>query len=79
LPGDKKRVQILEISGIKVDTPFFIIDKKLAAYQTAETLESSLENQKGFVSYYILDGDSVWLEKLEKYLQTFSEQLNPSL
>ncbi len=53
----------------------FIIDKELEAYQTAEALESSLENQKGFVSYYILDGDPVWLEKLDKYLRSFNQQL----
>lgn len=53
-----------------------IIDRNLVAYQSAESFESSLINQKGFVSYYFLDGDPNWLRQLGKYRQIFNEQLH---
>ena len=52
-----------------------IIDKNLAAYQAAEGLEAALVNQKGFVSYYFLDGNPEWLEQLEEYRQIFKDRL----
>lgn len=53
-----------------------IIDRNLVAYQSAESFETSLINQKGFVSYYFLDGDPDWLRQLGKYRQIFNEQLH---
>ncbi len=44
-----------------------IIDPNLAAFQVAEELEIALVNQKGFVSYYFLDGNPKWLERLDEY------------
>ena len=52
-----------------------ITKKDLTAFQTAETLASSLVNQKGFLSYYFIDGDPDWLRQLEEYRQVFNEQL----
>ncbi|BBO79592.1 hypothetical protein DSCO28_01580 [Desulfosarcina ovata subsp. sediminis] len=52
-----------------------ITDKNLAAFQSAESLEIALVNQKGFVSYYFLDGNPDWLVQLEKYRRIFREQL----
>jgi len=53
-----------------------IIEKDMTAFQTAEALASSLINQKGFVSYYFIDGDQQWLRQLEEYRQVFNERLN---
>ena len=53
-----------------------LIDRNVAAFQAAEALETALVNQKGFVSYYFLDGDPDWLRKLERYRQVFKERLN---
>jgi len=53
-----------------------IIEKDLKAFQAAEALETSLVNQKGFVSYYFIDGDQQWLKQLGKYRQVFNERLN---
>ncbi|TET86284.1 MAG: histidine kinase [Desulfobacteraceae bacterium] len=53
-----------------------IIDKNVAAFQAAEALEIALVNQKGFVSYYFLDGDPDWLRQLGEYRQIFRERLN---
>jgi len=52
-----------------------IIDKDLAAFQSAETLENSIVNQKGFVSYYFMDNDPEWLRQLGEYRQIFRERL----
>ncbi len=52
-----------------------IIDRNLEAFQTAESLEIALVNQKGFLSYYILDGDPDWLRQLGEHRQVFKEKL----
>ncbi|MBW1773585.1 MAG: MCP four helix bundle domain-containing protein [Deltaproteobacteria bacterium] len=52
-----------------------IVEENLAALQTAEALETALVNQKGFVSYYFLDGDPEWLRRLGEYRQHFKERL----
>jgi len=52
-----------------------IIDKNVTALQVAESLEAAIVNQKGFVSYYYLDGDSDWLSQLDNYRRIFSTRL----
>ncbi len=52
-----------------------ITDENLVAFQSAESLEIALVNQKGFVSYYFLDNNPDWLIQLAKYRHIFSEQL----
>jgi signal transduction histidine kinase len=52
-----------------------LIDKNVAAFETAEALESALVNQKGYVSYYFLDGNPEWLKHLGEYRQIFRERL----
>jgi len=56
-----------------------IIDKNVAAFQAAESLEIALVNQKGFVSYYFLDGDPDWLRQLGEYRQIFKNQLDKTI
>lgn len=53
-----------------------IVQRDMASLQTAEDLEIALVNQKGFVSYYFLDGDPEWLRQLGEYRQIFRERLN---
>ncbi|MBW2020034.1 MAG: MCP four helix bundle domain-containing protein [Deltaproteobacteria bacterium] len=52
-----------------------IIDTDLVALQAAEGLKNALVNQKGFVSYYFLDGNPEWLKKLGEYRQSFKERI----
>ncbi|BBO66599.1 hypothetical protein DSCA_05290 [Desulfosarcina alkanivorans] len=52
-----------------------ITDENLVAFQSAESLEIALVNQKGFVSYYFQDGNPDWLVQLEDYRRVFREQL----
>ncbi len=56
-----------------------MINRNLIAYETAEALETALINQKGFVTYYFLDGDPDWLKQLGEYRQIFKDQLNKAL
>ncbi len=53
-----------------------LIDKDMAAFQSAESLQALLVNQKGFVSYYFLDRDPDWLRRLGEYRQLFTNQLD---
>jgi len=52
-----------------------LIETDVASLQAAEALETALINQKGFVSYYFMDGNPKWLVQLEKYRQAFEERL----
>lgn len=53
-----------------------ITEKEFGGFQTAEALETALVNQKGFVTYYFLDGDPEWLRQLGEYRQVFTQKLN---
>jgi len=52
-----------------------IISKNMATFYAAEGLEIALVNQKGFVSYYFLDGDPDWLRQLGEHRQAFKNRL----
>jgi len=52
-----------------------LIDKNVASFQAAEGLETALLMQKGYLTYYFLDGNPEWLEKLNSHQQTFIESL----
>lgn len=52
-----------------------LVEKHLASYTVAEGLESALVNQKGFVSYYLIDSDPDWLRQLGEYRQIFKIRL----
>ena len=56
-----------------------VTEKDIAAFQTAEALEIALVNQKGFLSYYFIEGDPEWLRKLGEFRQIFKERLNDAL
>lgn len=48
-----------------------LIDQHLASFQAAEELENSLLRQKGFLTYFFVDGDPKWLGELDRHNQTF--------
>ncbi len=52
-----------------------IIDKYMMGLQTAQSLENAMVNQKGFASYYILDGNPNWLMQMAEYRQIFEDKL----
>jgi signal transduction histidine kinase len=53
-----------------------IMSGSMAAYETATSMETALVNQKGFVTYYFLDGDPDWLRQLGQYRQVFRDLMN---
>ena len=53
-----------------------LINREITAFQTAEELEKALINQKGFLSYYFLDGDPEWIKQLGEYRQIFKDRLD---
>jgi len=53
-----------------------LIDKNLASFQAAEELENSLLIQKGYLTYFFLDGNPDWLRKLESYSREFHKWLD---
>lgn len=53
-----------------------IIYNDLKAFHIAEALEMALVNQKGYLSYYFMDGDPGWLRQLGKYRQIFKERMD---
>ncbi len=52
-----------------------IIDHHVTAYETAGQLETALVYQRGLVTYFFLDGDVNWLNRLESYRVVFRRQL----
>jgi len=52
-----------------------IIDRNVVIFQSAEALSTSLVNQKGFISYYLLDGDPAWIDDLKQYMALFEKHL----
>ncbi|MGD9209928.1 MAG: ATP-binding protein [Desulfobacteraceae bacterium] len=55
-----------------------IITRNMAAFESATSLETALVNQKGFVTYYFLDGNSQWLRQLSHYRKVFRKKLAKS-
>lgn len=51
------------------------LDRHVAAYQVAEVIENALTSQKGYVTYFFLDGDPEWLKRLGEYRQIFKQKL----
>ncbi|MEJ2038811.1 MAG: ATP-binding protein [Desulfosarcinaceae bacterium] len=54
----------------------FVLEKNIAAYQASAAMENALVNQKGFVTYYFLDGNPDWLRQFREFSQVFNERLS---
>jgi signal transduction histidine kinase len=52
-----------------------IMERDVMAFRAALDLENALANQKGFVTYFVLDGDPEWLKQLGEYRQIFRQRL----
>ena len=52
-----------------------LVGYRMESLQSAREMENALANQKGFVTYYFLDGDPKWLQKLTFYRQSFTDWL----
>jgi signal transduction histidine kinase len=52
-----------------------IVARHIPMYQAAESLETSLLNQKGYLSYYLLDKNPEWLRQLADFKLDFENRL----
>ncbi len=52
-----------------------IVARHIPVYQAAEALETSLLNQKGYLSYYLMDKNPEWLRQMADFAQKFKDQL----
>jgi signal transduction histidine kinase len=52
-----------------------ILDRNLTAYASAAALETTLISQKGYVTYFYLDGNPEWLAKFDEQRQRFNQEL----
>jgi signal transduction histidine kinase len=52
-----------------------LVDKNLASLRAAAALENSLLQQKGFLTYFFLDSNPDWLEKLRLHHDKFQQAL----
>ncbi len=52
-----------------------LIDKNVASFHAAEELESALLQQKGYLTYYFLDGNPEWLKEITHYNRSFEDWL----
>jgi CHASE3 domain sensor protein len=52
-----------------------LFDQNLTSFQAAEELETSLLEQKGYLTYYFLDGNPDWLKQMEQHQQAFTDSL----
>ena len=48
-----------------------MVEKEVVLYKTAQDMELALANQKGLLTYYLVDGDVKWLKSLGEYRQVF--------
>jgi signal transduction histidine kinase len=48
-----------------------MVQKEFVLYKTAQDMELALANQKGLLTYYLVDGDVKWLKSLGEYRQIF--------
>jgi len=53
-----------------------MVEKELVLFKTAQEMELSLSNQKGFLTYYFVDGQGKWLKSLGQYREAFMQSLD---
>lgn len=53
-----------------------MVRKELVLYKVVRDMEIALANQKGFLTYYLVDGNGKWLEQLGLYRQVFTQSID---
>lgn len=56
-----------------------VMQKDLALYKSTREMEQTLANQKGYLTYYLVDGRKEWLDSLVQYQQQFQQSLDHAL
>jgi signal transduction histidine kinase len=52
-----------------------VIDREFQLYRTGQDMELALANQKGLLTYYLVDGDNKWLQSLGEQREIFRRYL----
>ena len=52
-----------------------MVEKEFLLYRTAQDMELALANQKGLLTYYLVDGDPKWLKSLGQQREIFNHYL----
>ena len=52
-----------------------MVEKEVVLFKTAQDMELALANQKGFLTYYFVDGQVKWLKSLGQYREMFRQSL----
>jgi signal transduction histidine kinase len=64
----------------QIDNSFrTMVNKELVLFKIAGDMELGLANQKGLLTYYLVDGDGKWLQSLGQYRQIFKQNLDKAL
>ena len=53
-----------------------VVGKEITLYKITQDMELALANQKGFLTYYFVDGDGKWLDALARYRDVFQLSLD---
>lgn len=53
-----------------------MVEKEFVFFEAAQEMELALSYQKGYLTYYFVDGDGKWLKSLGQYRQIFKQRLD---
>lgn len=56
-----------------------VMQKDLILYKKAREMELALANQKGYLTYFFVDGDTKWIDSLTDYQTVFRQNLDKAL
>ncbi|OQY50186.1 MAG: hypothetical protein B6230_06830 [Desulfobacteraceae bacterium 4572_89] len=56
-------------------TMITMVQKEMVIYKAAQDMELAMANQKGFLTYFFVDGDVGWLQSLGKYREVFRQSI----
>ncbi len=56
-----------------------VVKKDMVLYKSVQDMELALANQKGFLTYYLVDGDAKWLEYLGQYRAMFKQSYEEAI
>jgi hypothetical protein len=56
-----------------------VVGKEMVLYNAALEMELAIANQKGFLTYYFIDGEAKWLDSLGQYRRVFDQCLERAL
>ena len=56
-----------------------LVNRDIKAFKAIQEMQVALSNQKGYLSYYFIDGQPQWLQELGIYRQRFQQNLREAM